>query len=119
MGALSIKIKMPTGESDGEGKEIRTEKTFVATEIKGRMIRKAVEFAKFQNADEMEINVDTLDEMVNFVVEVFGNKFTLDDVYDGINVENIVPEMIRCVQEVVKRFSSKVNNLPNGAPANR
>ena len=119
MAVLSIKIKMPTGKADKSGKEIRVEKTFMATEIKGRMIRKAVEFTKFKDADETAINVETLDEMVNFVVEVFGNQFTLDDVYDGIEVENIVPEMMRCIQEVVKRFSSKINSLPNGEPASR
>jgi len=105
MNPLSIKLRI------GE-----TEKTFMATEIKGRMLRKAIEF---QSLKESAFTVDTLDSMVNFVVEVFENKFTLDDVYDGIKIEDIMPEMMRCVQEVIQRFGSKMEQFPNGQPASR
>lgn len=119
METISIKIKMPTEQKDGNGKAIRKEKTFIATDVPGRLLRRAIEFQSLKDLDESAFNVETLDGMINYIVELFGNKFTLDDVYDGIAVENIFPEMMRCITAVVKRFMSKVGNLPNAESANQ
>lgn len=107
MNALKIKLKI-----NGQ------EKTFVATEIKGRMLRKAVEFQQLKNMSEDSFGVDELDSIIAYVVEVFGGQFTIDDVYDGLDVRDLMPEMMRCINEVMARFYEKMNSLPNGAPAN-
>ena len=108
MSTLSIKLKI-------NGKE----KTFVATEIKGRMLRKAMEFQKLKDLQDGDFDTEMLDNMVSFVCEVFGNKFTTDDVYDGLPIENVLPEVMRCINTVIERFTSKMDSLPNGQPVNQ
>ena len=113
MSALSIKLKMATGDKDANGKDILKEKTFFATEVKGRMLRRAVEFSKFKDMGENDFSVEELDNMINYAVELFDGKFTLDDVYDGLDVADIVPTILKCIQNVIERFQSKMGNLPN------
>ena len=107
---ISIILEMPTGEKDENGNAKMRKKTFIAPEIKGRMLRKAIEFRKItqNNFDET-----TLDSLVSFITELFGNKFSVDDVYDGILIKKLVPELYRCVNEVVEQFNESVNEIPN------
>lgn len=107
---ISIMLEMPTGEKDEKGSPKMRKKTFIAPEIKGRMLRKAIEFRKItqNNFDET-----TLDGLVSFITELFGNKFSVDDVYDGISIKQLVPELYRCVNEVVEQFNESVSEIPN------
>jgi aspartate ammonia-lyase len=65
--------------------------------IPGRLIRKATAFT---NMDLTRISENDLDEMVQYVVEVYGNQFTLDDFYDGIDARimlNVIGEVINFI----------------------
>ena len=107
---ISIVLEMPTSEKDESGSTSAKKKTFIAPEIKGRMLRRAIEFQKI---DESTFDVTVLDNLVDFIVELFGNRFTVDDVYDGIGIKLLFPTLMKCVNEVIEQFNESVSEFPN------
>jgi hypothetical protein len=65
------------------------EKTYVLSNIKGRMLRKAVEIS--ENMVVGKIKATDLDNMLSFVCECYGSKFTIDDMYDSIDANKLLP----------------------------
>lgn len=76
-----------------------TEKTFVADFISARMLRRTLEISKNVNFNDM--SAEELDTMVDFIVELFKNQFSRDDVYDGLSSNELIPTITRCITEVV------------------
>ncbi len=75
------------------------EKTYVVDFISARMLRRTLEISKKVNFNDM--TAEELDTMVDFIVELFKNKFTRDDVYDGLSSSELIPTITRCITEVV------------------
>ena len=75
------------------------EKTFVADFISARMLRKTIDISKNINFDAL--SADELDIMVDYLVQLFGKQFTIDDVYDGLPSKELIPKLIECINEVV------------------
>ena len=75
------------------------EKTFVSDFISARMLRRTLEISKKVNFNDMA--PEELDTMVDFIVEIFKNKFTRDDVYDGIASKELIPTITKCINEIV------------------
>lgn len=86
-------------------------KTYTAQNKKGRIIRQALEI--YESVDFNSIKLKDLDALVDFAVEVYGNKFTSDDFYDGINADDLLITLINIITEAVGGFTSKVNQIPN------
>jgi hypothetical protein len=82
------------------------EKTFQNLFIKGRMLRRALAIHK--KMDFSNLNEENLDELIDFVVEVFNGQFTRDDFYDGIEVG----EMITTIKDVMDRVAGKASGEP-------
>lgn len=74
------------------------EKTFTAPFISARMFRRTIEITKQFNLENPD--VDTVDAMVDYIVELFGKQFTRDELYDGLPARELVTTITRCVQEV-------------------
>ncbi|MCD8502947.1 MAG: hypothetical protein LRY71_16440 [Bacillaceae bacterium] len=85
-----MKLKLKIGGED---------KTFIADFISARMMRRTIEISKSMNFEEM--SVDDLDIMVEYLVQLFGKQFTIDDVYDGLPSKELVSTLIKCINEVV------------------
>lgn len=75
------------------------ERTFIADFVSARMLRRTIEISKTINFDEM--SEDELDIMVDYLVQLFGKQFTIDDVYDGLPSKELIPKIIECINEVV------------------
>jgi len=75
---------------------------------KARMFRKAI--ALTDEIDLENIKAKDLDEMVTFMVEAYGNKFTIDDVYDGMNSADLMPALTGCITEVVSGVANKLES---------
>ncbi len=88
-------------------------KTFVAPFISGRMLRRTIEIAKKTDFDN--INEETLDTLVDYVVEVYGKQFTRDEFYDGIPVKQLTPTIIACMNEITSGTEERVrvSEAPN------
>jgi len=39
--------------------------------------------------------------LIDYVVELFANQFTRDDVYDGLASKDLIPTITKCINEVV------------------
>lgn len=63
-------------------------KTFTQFFIPAKFLRKALELRK--DISLLDLKPEELDIVVNFVVEVFDNKFTADQVWEGISYHEIV-----------------------------
>jgi hypothetical protein len=43
----------------------------------------------------------------------FGNKFTADDVWDGIDAEKLVPTIMNCINGLMGEMNNKLSAIPN------
>lgn len=57
-------------------------KTFKTNFVSARQFRKVMEFD--EKIDYTAIDTNDLDELIDFVCEVFDNQFTVEQFYDGI-----------------------------------
>jgi hypothetical protein len=81
------------------------EKTFLAHFVKGRILRRAFEInKKLKDVDELEM----LDTLVEFACEVFKDQFSPDDVYDGLELEDLVPVVKGVLDEVVDKATKNI-----------
>lgn len=76
--------------------------------VKARMFRKAI--ALTDSMDLENIKAKDLDDMVNFMVEAYGNQFTLDDVYDGMDSSILMTSLTECISEVVGGVTKKLES---------
>ena len=80
------------------------DKTYTAGFISARMVRKTIEVSKEVTFDN--ILPEELDKLMDYIVELFGNQFTRDELYDGLASKNLIPTITRCINEVVGEVSS-------------
>ena len=85
------------------------DRVFIADFISARMMRRTIEISKSLNFEEM--GVDDLDVMVEYLVQLFGKQFTIDDVYDGLLSKDLVPTLIQCINEVVGDMASITSGI--------
>ena len=87
-------------------------KTYIAPAPKARMVRKAIELTEKTNFKDMK--AAEFDNLVGFVADLFGNQFTIDDVYDGLDANKLLPIILDCINKVVGSVGAKVEQFPNG-----
>jgi hypothetical protein len=83
-----------------EGKE----KTFTAPFISGRMVRKTLEMN--EKYDLNNIKVETLDTLVDYVVDIYGSQFTRDDYYDGVPAHKLLSTIMETAKQINARVMS-------------
>lgn len=88
------------------------DKTFVAPAPKARMVRKAIEIT--EDIDLHRMKTTDLDNLVSYAVDLYGKQFTIDDMYDGIDAENLIPILMECISGVVGKMGAKLEEFPNG-----
>lgn len=79
----------------------KEEKTFTNEFIKARVFRNALKMNEKMRNEGNEISVETFDEMIGFVVNVFDNQFTVDDVWDGLEAGKLNDEIMRVFNNVL------------------
>ncbi|MFT9848518.1 phage tail assembly chaperone G [Aneurinibacillus sp. REN35] len=87
------------------------EKRFGTGFISARMFRRAIEMQKKMTGGVT--SGEDLDEVVDYVVDMFGGKFTREQLYDGMEAEKFIPTIISCINQVV----GKINTVTGGANA--
>lgn len=78
---------------DGEKRE------FIQNFIPARLFRQTIEVQKKLHG---EIDEKTLDALVEFLVNLFGKQFTIDQLYDGLDARLLLNTVVNCVNEVVE-----------------
>ncbi|AGK96804.1 phage tail assembly chaperone G [Clostridium pasteurianum] len=84
-------------------------KTFTAPFIGGRRLRDAM--AMSEEMEGKQIGVESLDKIVDFMVDIFGKQFTIDDLYDGIESKELIPFYQKCIQKITGNLQNKANQL--------
>lgn len=82
------------------------EKTFSVPFVKGRIFRKALKMNKTLNSGELTEAL--LDELIEFVCEVFNNQFTPEQVEDGLPVDGYMETLRGVFFEVINRATSSL-----------
>lgn len=84
--------------------------TYKLGTVKAKMIRKAIQLTEEINFDQLTVN--DLDKLVEFIVELFGNKFTVDDVYENLDAQELVPTLNKCINALMGTFAEKMEQIP-------
>lgn len=74
-------------------------KTYTQLFVSARYMRKALELRIKMNLNNLSL--EDVDTVVNFVVDVFGNQFTSEDVYDGLAYDELIKTVFEDVFMVV------------------
>lgn len=109
--AVTLKLH-PCTDTDESGAEVVTEKIYVAPRPRARKIREIAELTS--KIDLNNLSPDELDELVNYIVELFGNKFTVDEFYDGLYSDEFTPTIQRVINEITTATEQKISEIPNG-----
>ena len=75
------------------------DKTYTAGFISARMVRTTIAVSQEINFDN--IAPEELDKLMDYIVDLFGSQFTRDELYDGLASKDLIPIIIRCINEVV------------------
>ena len=90
---------------------VLNDKTYVMPKVKTRMLRKAVEVN--EKIDFNNLKTQNLDELVDFVVSLYGNQFTRDDFYDELDADKLIETLNNSINGIVGTMSDKLNEFPN------
>lgn len=86
-------------------------KTYVMPKVKTRMLRKAVEVN--EKIDFNNLKTQDLDELIDFVVSLYGNQFTRDEFYDELDADKLIETLNNSINGIVGTMSDKLNEFPN------
>jgi len=84
-------------------KKDKKDKTYTTGFISARMVRRTIEVS--QGVDFDNISPEELDKLIDYIVELFNNQFTRDDVYDGLQSKDLIPTITKCINEVAGEMS--------------
>ncbi|APH21586.1 TPA: phage tail assembly chaperone G [Clostridium botulinum] len=83
------------------------DKTFKAPFVSTRKLKETLVLSKMiQNGFDEKV----LDELGNYIVGLYGNQFTLDQLLDGFPANEFFGKAIEDLETVVGNFDSKVKN---------
>jgi hypothetical protein len=86
-------------------------KKFTAPSPKARAVRKAIEIT--EKVDFNNMKAADLDNLLGYIVDLFGKQFTLDDIYDGLDADKLIPTLMECLNGVVGTLGAKLEQFPN------
>lgn len=103
-----MKIKLET--INNEEVEI---KEFSTGRMRGRALKRMLEVTDvMENAGENEVfTQEHYDLMCEFICEMFGYKFSVDELLDGIDLEEIYPIFMELTKEIGNRTMQKMDNV--------
>lgn len=85
------------------------EKTFISPFISSRKIKKAMALENKLNNVE-DFTEDLIDEIAEFLVDIYGNQFTIDDLLDGLPSHQFFEKIRSDMSEMIGDFSDAVKN---------
>lgn len=106
---MEIKLDFVTGQ-DGKGEDIIESRTFVTNKIKARFARRSLEIKQQVNFED--ITPESLDILTDFACEVYKNKFTRDEFYDGLDSGLLYPTLINILRRISNGVSDRLETFP-------
>jgi hypothetical protein len=87
------------------------DKSYIAPAPKARAVRKAIEITEKINFNNLKA-ID-LDNLVDYIVQLFDKQFSLDDIYDCLDADKLIPTLMDCINGVAGTMGAKLNQFPN------
>lgn len=82
------------------------EKIFSVPFIKARNVKRV-----FEISDTLSnFSPESGEKLAEFIVNIFNNQFTIDDVLDGMSIQGLLDESIKLIEEIMNSFEIKVKN---------
>ena len=106
---MELKLEFITGQ-DKDGEDVVEVKTFVTNKIKARFARRALEVKKEVNF--LDLSPEGLDTVVDFACEVYKNKFTRDEFYDGVESVLMYPTLIDILERISNGVADRLDTFP-------
>lgn len=88
-------------------------KEFFPIRMRGRALKRMLEITDvMSNAGETgAFTQEHYDLMCEFICEMYGNKFTVDELLDGMDLEDIYPTFMNLNNEIGNKTMKKIDNL--------
>jgi hypothetical protein len=88
-------------------------KNFEQTKFKGRALRNLLEIQDELESKQEEgaFKKEDLDIMCEFIVNVFDNQFTSDDLLDELEFHEIIQYFRQIAEEIMKKTNDKMGKL--------
>ncbi|MGN0026504.1 MAG: phage tail assembly chaperone G [Clostridium sp.] len=95
-----------------ENEEVKI-KEFSTIRMRGRALKRMLEISDIINeANETEtFTQEHNDLMCEFICEMFGNKFTVDELLDGIYLEDLYPTFTNLTSEIGNKTMKKMDKV--------
>lgn len=103
-----MKIKLDI-EINGEV----VEKEYSTIRMRGRALKRMLEVSDVMDKAG-QANAFTQEHynlMCEYICEMFGNKFSVDDLLDGMDLEHIYPTFMQLTEEVGNKTMKRMENL--------
>ena len=85
-------------------------KRFVCTKIKGILLRKTVGKIKVFESMDKGMDEEKLDRLADYMVDVFGNQFTREEFYDGVELDDVIVKIQKTAETIMEMVTSKIKN---------
>jgi hypothetical protein len=85
------------------------DKTYKLKKIKALMVRKSIEIT--ESIDFNKITTKDLDTLIDFIVDLYGNEFTREDVYEGLEAKELLPTIKETMDSVVNGINAEVSKV--------
>ena len=88
-------------------------KEFSTIRMRGRALKRMLEIQDVMNkADEEGIfTQEHYDLMCEYICEMFGDKFSVDELLDGMDLDDIYPTFIKLGEEIGNKTMKKMEKL--------
>lgn len=106
---MELKLEFVTGQ-DKDGEDIIEVKTFVTNKIKARLVREALEVKGSLNPDDF--GPDALDMLVDFTCKVYKNKFTRDELYNGLESNLLIQTLRDTMEGIISGVTARLDTFP-------
>jgi|SRR5665648_31747 len=106
---MELKLEFGTGKIV-DGEEITEMRTFVTGKIKSRLV--VVAFEVRDEITATEFTTESLHKLADFTCKAYGDKFTRDQLYDGLESDQLLPTLRETMEGVISGVTKRIEKFP-------
>ena len=86
-------------------------KTFTSLNVKTKTMRKAL--ALIERVDFFHLKAKDLDDVVDYICEVYHNQFTREEFYDGLDANLLTETLDKALNDIVDGAKDRLDTFPS------
>lgn len=106
---MELKLEFVTGQ-DKDGEDVVEIRTFTTGKMKSRLVVAAFEVR--EEIADAEFKTSSLHKLADFACEVYGNKFTRDQLYDGLESKLLIQTLRDTMEGVISGVATRLDTFP-------